>query len=129
MDSEIEKTEMRSMASCMNKLHIQGFTENFMINEYGLRALNSEKYYTPEEVKITDFYRFEGESDPADNSILYALETRDGVKGMVSDAYGAYGDNKIMKFMARVEEIMKNTNPKFAGENNTNSPQVPDVNS
>src|SRR6186713_329966 len=105
------KIEMKTLTSSMESLKKQGYTENFMVNEYGLHGLNSEKYYTPHEVKITDFHRFEGDSDPADGAILYAIETMDGVKGIISDAYGAYGDPMVTKFMSEVEEIMKKAAP------------------
>lgn len=102
-----EKIEMKTLSSCMNALKGQGFSENFMVNERGLYALDSDKVYSPEEVKIVNFYRFEGDSDPGDGSILYALETVNGIKGTLSDAYGAYGDSEVIKFMDQVEEIMK----------------------
>ena len=52
-------------------------------------------------------YRFEGQSDPADNAIMYVVETGDGVKGTLIDAYGAYADENVNKFMSEVEEISK----------------------
>ena len=39
-----------------------------------------------------DFYRFEGESNPDDMSILYAIEANDGISGTISSAYGTYAD-------------------------------------
>jgi len=65
------------------------------------------KVYAPGDVKVIDFFRFEGQSDPADNAILYVIETSDGVKGTLIDAYGTYADEHINKFMAEVEEINK----------------------
>ncbi|MDQ3047374.1 MAG: hypothetical protein M3R27_07480 [Bacteroidota bacterium] len=110
MDSH-EKTQLKTLAACMNKLQNDGFQENFMVKERGLCALDADKTYSAEEVKIVNFYRFEGESDPADSAILYAIETNDGLRGMLSDAYGPYADSKVTKFIADVEEIMKKTTP------------------
>ena len=56
---------------------------------------------------VVDFMRFEGASDPADNTILYVIETTDGVKGTLIDAYGSYADAKVTSFMQEVEEINK----------------------
>lgn len=105
-----EKTNLKTLASCMNTLQADGFNENFMVKDKKNHALEAEKEYEPSEVKILNFYRFEGESDPADNSILYALETNDGIRGLLSDAYGPYADTKVTKFISEVEEIMKKTN-------------------
>jgi hypothetical protein len=106
-----EKINLKTLAACMNKLQADGFKENFMVEGKKIQALDSKKEYVPSEVKILNFYRFEGESDPADNAILYALETNDGIRGLLSDAYGPYADVKVTKFIAEVEDIMKKTNP------------------
>ena len=58
-------------------------------------------------MRIIDFFRFEGQSDPADNAIMYVVETTDGSKGTLVDAYGAYADEHMNKFMSEVEEISK----------------------
>jgi hypothetical protein len=104
------KGELKTLASCMASLQQQGFTANFMVNEKGLYDIDSNEVYKPNEVKITSFYRFEGESDPADSSILYAIETEDGVKGLLSDSYGPYSDPAVEKFLTEVQEINKKTN-------------------
>jgi hypothetical protein len=70
--------------------------------------------YKPEEVKIKNFYRFEGESDPADNTILYAIETTSGERGTLTDAYGPYSDSHVAKFIQDVEDIEKRAHKKNA---------------
>jgi hypothetical protein len=107
MNSSEEKNPMTTLSGCMNKLQNEGFKENFVVKGNGLAAMDSEKTYSPSEVKIVNFYRFEGDSDPGDSSILYALVTNDGLKGVLSDAYGSYADPKVSKFFADVEEINK----------------------
>jgi len=110
MAIEALKNEMKTLVSCINSLSRSGFTEDYKIVGGRLKALKRERIYPPEEVKIVNFYRFEGDSDPADNSILYAIETADGRKGTLVDAYGPYADSKITSFMNQVEEINKKTN-------------------
>ena len=105
--------DMKTLASCLNKLTLDGYTENFKASEMGLLSLDKEKIYKPAEVEIVNFYRFEGESDPADNSILYAIKTSDGVKGTLTDSYGPYADPEVTKFIKEVESIVKKpVNPK-----------------
>ena len=48
------------------------------------------------------FYRFEGISLPDDITILYALETRTGVRGTIADAFGVYSDPLVGAFMEAV---------------------------
>ena len=104
------KANMKTLTSCMEVLQKQGFNKNFMVNENGLYEIESERVYNPEEVRIPSFYRFEGDSDPADSSILYAIETEDGLKGLLSDSYGPYSDPEVAKFITEVQEINKKTN-------------------
>lgn len=105
-----ERTNLKTLAACMNRLQGDGFNENFKVEGRKIHALDTDKEYAPSEVKILNFYRFEGESDPADNAILYALETNDGIRGLLSDAYGPYADTHVTKFINEVEDIMKKTN-------------------
>lgn len=102
-----EKQEMKTLSSCVNALTRSGYETQFKVTKNGLKSLTTEKIYRPEDVKILSFYRFEGESDPADNSILYAIETADGEKGTLTDAYGIYNDTNVSTFIKEVEEIGK----------------------
>jgi hypothetical protein len=105
--SALDKQEMATISGCTNKLFKQGFKTQFQATEEGLKSLETGKIYKPDQVIILNFYRFEGESDPSDNSILYAIETVTGEKGTLSDAYGMYADSNVSKFVEAVEEIMK----------------------
>jgi hypothetical protein len=98
---------MKSLSSCSNKMKEDGFKEDFLVTKQGLSSYSDSKVYKPEQIKIINFYRFEGVSDPGDNSILYVIETDDGLKGTLVDAYGAYSDSDVSKFIVEVEEIQK----------------------
>jgi hypothetical protein len=105
---KFNKIEMTTLVKCTNNLTVAGYTENFVASEKGIVAPSKgEKLYTPDQVRINSFYRFEGESDPADNCILYALETAEGLKGMLVDAYGAYANPHVGKFIGEVQAIEK----------------------
>ncbi|HEX6222930.1 MAG TPA: hypothetical protein VFZ52_00880 [Chryseolinea sp.] len=86
----------------------QGYSENFKISSQGLTDEMGEKFYPASEIHIPNFHRFEGYSDPQDNAILYWIETSDGRKGILVDAYGAYADVKVTNFIREVEDIHKN---------------------
>ena len=106
-----EKKEMKTMAALLNNLAADGFNEQFKVEEDRLKAMSSEVSYGPEEAKILNFYRFEGDSDPSDNAIISAIETADGIRGTLTDAYGTYSDEGIHEFITSVEEIKKKTTP------------------
>ena len=114
MKSHNDKEEMKTLSSCLNSLLSKGFETQFKATKHGLKSLTTEKIYQPEDIKITNFYRFEGESDPADNAILYAIETTSGERGTLTDAYGAYSDVQVSQFIKEVEEIEKRSHKKSA---------------
>jgi len=50
-----EKTNLKTLASCMNSLQADGFNENFKVDGNTIHALDSNKEYTPSQVKILNF--------------------------------------------------------------------------
>jgi hypothetical protein len=110
MENPTKHKEMTTLVSSLNKFIENGYTEDYKAQKDGLKALKTGKIYQPEEVKVLDFHRFEGVSDPGDESILYAIETNDGCKGTLVDSFGAEGDTNVTAFMQQVEEISKKVN-------------------
>jgi len=102
-----DSQQMKTLAECLNSLQSQGFETQFKAHKHGLQSLKTEKIFQPQDVKIAHYYRFEGESDPSDNSIAYAIETHNGEKGTLVDAFGPYADSAVTKFIKQVEEIHK----------------------
>ncbi|MEP6594775.1 MAG: phosphoribosylpyrophosphate synthetase [Ginsengibacter sp.] len=48
----------------------------------------------PDEFEIVEVYRFEGESNPSDEDVVYAVESKDGkLKGVITSAFGLYADS------------------------------------
>lgn len=61
--------------------------DKFICNETGA-CLN------PSEFEITEVYRFEGDTNPSDEDVVYAIESKDGkMKGVYSGAFGTYADS------------------------------------
>lgn len=99
--------KMKTLSESVNEAIGKGYTENFQVGTKGLNTGDEQIAYAPLDIAITSFYRFEGYSDPQDNSILYLIKTHDGKKGTLIDAYGAQADAKISKFIRAVEDIQK----------------------
>lgn len=101
-----DKVELTSMISVLNHLHKGGYKTDFKVSEDGrLCTMDGKEAFTPEQVRIVDFYRFEGETNPEDMSILYVLETKSGLKGSITNSYGPYADEGIENFMKQVEDL------------------------
>jgi len=103
----MEKKQMTSMTSVLKTLDEQGFTTQFQATEEGLKSLESNYVFKPEELRVVHFYRFEGESNQDDSAIVYAIETNNNEKGTLVDGYGPSADTLIGEFMQQVEGIHK----------------------
>ena len=105
-----DKEELTSQVDVENMLNREGFTKDFRVTEdCRLCSMDDDKKtYAPAEVKIVNFYRFEGDTDPDDMSILYAIECADGTKGTISNSYGPTADADIDAFILQVQDLGKN---------------------
>lgn len=84
--------EMTTLSAVLEKLRIKKRDNEFKMTADGF-GIGNGKYYTPDQLKIIKTYRFEGDSDPADSSIIYLIEAQNGLIGYSMDAYGVYSDH------------------------------------
>jgi hypothetical protein len=85
------KDEMNTLSQILNKLTVKGYDNEFRWVPEGFTF--NDKIYQPNELTIVKTYRFEGESDPSDMSILYLFKANDGLIGYSIDAYGVYSNH------------------------------------
>ena len=98
--------EMTTLSRVLEKLHEKGFDHELKMSDHGrLQNQEAQKIYNPEDLTIIKTYRFEGESDPSDSSILYVMEDGEGRKGYVLDAYGAYSSHDEAGFDEFIQKI------------------------
>jgi len=80
---------MQTLSYVLEKLRLKRQDNEFTMEGDYFVTKNGNKY-KPENLSIIKTYRFEGESDPSDSSILYLIEANDGLIGYSLDAYGVY---------------------------------------
>ena len=96
------RTPMTARLKCLCE---NGFDKEFQIVENeGLKCLQTGEIFTQDEIKILERQRYEGISDPDDMAILYVVETSNGLKGTVVNAFGLYADANLSEFMNGVED-------------------------
>lgn len=71
----------------------EGYKHDFNLNSSLIECKELKKKFAVAEFNVDAFYRFEGDSNPDDSSILYAIQTDTGIKGLLVDAYGAYSES------------------------------------
>lgn len=98
--------EMTTLSQVMEKMSQRGIKREFRMNEAGQMTLeNSGRSYQPSDLSILKTYRFEGDSNPDDNVVLYVVKDTDGNMGMIIDSYGAdsnYSGEDFDKFLREI---------------------------
>jgi hypothetical protein len=91
--------EMTTLSQILEKLRQKGLDNEIKMTDHGkMQGTGLNKIYNPEDLTIIKTYRFEGDSDPGDNSVLYLLEDKDGQIGYIMDAYGMYSSQENTGF-------------------------------
>src|SRR5690554_5779783 len=94
-----------TLSQAINALKDRGFNEEVeIIDERKIRI--GDKEFEDKDIEIKEFHRFEGMSNPADMSVVYAISSKSGEKGLLADAYGADASVKIAKFLKNVSISM-----------------------
>lgn len=91
-----------NMVDAINDLKARGFTTDFNLKENYIECSNSKRQLLPNEFDIMEVYRFEGMTNPDDQAILYAIESHDGLKGVLVNAYGVYADPISQALVAKL---------------------------
>ncbi|NDP27855.1 MAG: phosphoribosylpyrophosphate synthetase [Flavobacterium sp.] len=82
-----------TLSEAINDLQQRGYTYDFNLEPECLECASMKIEIQPEDFKVDETYRFEGMSSTDDNSILYAISSINGIKGLLVDAYGVYAEN------------------------------------
>jgi len=82
---------MDTPSDATRRLQADGYGVNWYAAADGtLRCDQLEEVVDPSTVTIDHILRFEGQSDPGDESILFALTSPGGARGVYSAPYGAH---------------------------------------
>jgi hypothetical protein len=100
----IKPSEMTTLSQVIEKLRLKKHDNEFLLSAKGFSVGNG-KFYLPEDLKIIKTYRFEGDSDPSDSSILYLIEANDGLIGYSIDAYGAFSNHDDVDYDGFIRKI------------------------
>ncbi len=91
----MENINYDTVTEAVNGLRRRGFTVDFNLAENCLvcnDATSTSSVFDVNDFEIVEFYRFEGNSDPADEAVVYAIESNIGMKGVLVNGYGISAD-------------------------------------
>lgn len=79
-----------TVSEAVTGLKNRGFNLDFNLAENCLVCNHEE--FDPHDFEIVEVYRFEGNSDPSDEAIVYGIESITGMKGVLVNGYGISAD-------------------------------------
>ena len=89
------QADFETLSQAMNALNEAGFKEGFKAEPDGIVGTFSGKSYQPEELKIVQSHRFDGMTNPQDDSIVFAIEAQDGTKGTLVMSYSSKHNQNV----------------------------------
>jgi len=114
-----------TLSETINGLVKLGYTHDFNIKDECIVCARANITLSPDDFQIDQVYRFDGDSDPEYQSILYAISsTKFDVKGTLVNGYGTSSDETTTKLI----EKLNTHNEQNTVENKSNdaTPQRPD---
>lgn len=91
-----------TVSEALNDLSKRGYTTDFEVlkDQDCLVCNQTAKQLSPDEFEIDETYRFEGDTDPGDEMIVFAISAKKhGIKGVIVNGYGTYADTAIDKIV------------------------------
>ena len=81
-----------TVTEAVKGLRQRGYTIDFNLEADRIICDKTPLSLAPSDFEITEVYRFEGNSDPADEAVVYAIESKNGEKGMLVNGFGISAD-------------------------------------
>ena len=92
-----------TLVEAINGLRKQGYVEDFNLKEQCIECRSRDFILFHHEFEIDKYFRFEGASNPSDNSILYAISSKTSDhKGVLVNGYGIYSDEMSDEMMEKL---------------------------
>jgi hypothetical protein len=95
-----------TVTEAVRGLKQRGYTKDFNLRENCI-VCNDEKFH-PEDFEIVEVYRFEGESDPADEAVVYAISSNKGERGVLVSGYGISADEMSTEMAKKLSMHLHN---------------------
>ena len=82
----------KSLADALSDLRNRGYNTDFSVETFCLYCGDLDMRLDPEQFKVDEEYRFGG-NEQEEDTVLVAITSSTGIKGIVVDSYGSYNEN------------------------------------
>ena len=94
-----------TVSEAVNGLKKRGFEIDFNLEENNI--ICSAGKFDANDFSIVEVHRFEGNTDPSDEAVVYAIQSLSGMKGVLVNGYGISADS-ISSDMAKKLNVQRN---------------------
>ena len=99
-----------TLVDATNDLYKRGYTANLSLEGDTIDDKEHDIHMGADDFEIDEFYRFEGQSNPSDMSIVYGISSpKYKLKGVLVNAYGTYADTSESAIQAKLHHNMVST--------------------
>ena len=94
-----------TVSEAVRGLKERGYNTDFNLKENCI-VCHAGKF-DPDDFEIVEVHRFEGNTDPSDEAVVYAIESGTGMKGVLLNGYGISAD-PLSSDMAKKLSVNRN---------------------
>jgi hypothetical protein len=93
-----------TVTQAVQLLESRGYDGEFFLGEHGFGCRSCEQVHTPGRLAVDATYRFEGVSDPGDESIVLGITCPVcGAKGIIVSAYGPDAEPQLLTLLSLLD--------------------------
>ena len=94
-----------TLSEAVNDLVSRGYVYNFNLKNDCITCVENEINIHPEDFNIDEVHRFEGNTDPGDENVLFAISSdKNNIKGLLVNAFGMYADSFSSDLMSKLNK-------------------------
>lgn len=99
-------TTYDTSAEAINDLVSKGYDHNFNLKDEELYCHTNDTSLQPDEFQIDEVHRFEGDTNPDDEVVVYAISSPSAnIKGILVNAYGVYAESVSAELVEKLKII------------------------
>lgn len=92
-----------TVVGAVEGLRSRGYSIDFNIAFDKIVCNDNKHCLEPEDFDITEVHRFEGNTDPGDEDVVYAVESKAGdLKGIITSAFGMYAESASTEMLRKL---------------------------
>ena len=93
-----------TLSQAVDDLQRRGYTDDLTLKDNCVVCDGKKTELHPEDFRIDEFHRFEGMTDPADESIVYGISSpKHGIKGVLVNAFGPHASSLTQEMVRKLD--------------------------